>query len=119
MWGKTNGCFRSKCLCPVSFGLAVGITAFFAVLIWSAWMMVHGSPELAPPHFIFTWGATFAYSFLALIKGFLFGFVVALLYDCFACWCKSVCCKREGGCKCGCGCTTCDVRDVNDVPLRK
>lgn len=114
MWGKKNGC-RSKGLCPVSFGFAIGITAFLAILVWSAWMMIHGVPEemaAMHPHMVLTWGATFAYALLALVKGFIFGFVVALFYDCFVCCCKAGCCRKDGmgekcGCGCGCGCSCC------------
>lgn len=114
MWCKKNGC-RSKGLCPVSFGLAIGITAFLAMVIWSAWMMIHGIPEEVAamhPHMVLTWGATFAYALLGLVKGFIFGFVVALIYDCFVCWCKTSCCRKNGGacdkCGCECGCASCD-----------
>lgn len=75
----------SRCmkLCPVSFGLALGIVSFFAVLIWSLWVMSYGLPPMLEAlHMpIPTLGSGFAHALLALLKGFIFGFFVALLYD--------------------------------------
>lgn len=87
----------SKCgvskLCPVSFGLAVGIVAFFAVFIWSLWVISYGMPPMlvamhvpAP-----TLGIAFVHALLALLKGFIFGFFVALFYDLIA---KCISCKK-------------------------
>lgn len=114
MWSKNC---RSKGLCPVSFGLALGITAFIATFIWLSWMMFHGVTEMTSPtmtHQVitFTWGTTFGFSFLALIKGFIVGLIFALLYDCFICCCKSRCCKDDGG-TCGCGCKCCGVKETD------
>lgn len=133
MWGKKNGC-RSKGLCPVSFGLALGITAFLAMIIWAAWLIIHGVPPVAAVpepgstatammlhhEFPVTWGAAFAYALLAFVKGFVFGFILILLYDGFACCCRSSCCRKDGSC-CGCGCKSCDTEDMSKpgVDLRR
>lgn len=90
-------------LCPVSFGLAVGLVSFFAVLIWTAWVMTYGMPPMmvdmhvpAP-----TLHSGFVHALLALLKGFLFGFFVALFYDlihcCFACFRSDGKCDDSAG----------------------
>ena len=89
-------------LCPLSFGLAVGIVSFFAVLIWTLWVMSYGMPPMMAALHIAapTLSGGFVHALLALVKGFLFGFFVALFYDliacCFASWCK----KSDESCEC-------------------
>jgi len=102
MYSKCNNDGSSKKICPLSFGLAVGIVSFFAVLIWTLWVMNYGMPpmmvalHLPEP----TLAKGFEHALLALIKGFLFGFFVALFYDliscCFAC-CKNSCKSGDNG----------------------
>lgn len=86
--------FKSYKLCPVSFGLAVGIVCFFCLLLWSCWVMIFGmSPTMMAWHIPFpTVGMAFAYAIFGFIKGFIFGFFVALFYDLISC-CK--CFKRH------------------------
>lgn len=98
---------KGKHLCPVSFGLAVGITSGLAIFIWSIWAMYYGIPpmmaalHLPPP----TWLGGIVHALLGLLKGFLFGFFIALFYDLFACCFRGMCGKKsEGGCGCGCEC---------------
>ncbi len=89
MWCHKCDKDGSKCtkLCPVSLGLAIGIVSFFAVLIWSLWVMSYGmSPMMVALHIPTpTLGSGFAHALLALLKGFIFGFFVALIYDLIAC----------------------------------
>jgi hypothetical protein len=82
---ENGGC--AKKLCPISFGLAVGVVSFFAVMIWTLWVIHYGmSPMMLAMHIPApTLEGGFVHALLALIKGFLFGFFVALLYDLFAC----------------------------------
>lgn len=90
MWNtKCENGGKAKALCPVSFGLAIGIVSFFAVLMWSLWAMHYGMPAMMVAMHIPTptLQGGFVHALLALIKGFLFGFFVALLYDVFACCC--------------------------------
>lgn len=114
MWGKHND-GKARGLCPLSFGAALGITVFLAMLCWFTWMMIQGVPEMVGPNRVVavTWGSAFAYAFLGLIKGFFFGLVLALLYDLFVCCCKMGCCRKDGmagggKCGCGCGCSCCN-----------
>lgn len=74
-------------LCPVSFGLAIGIVSFVAVFIWTLYVMNYGMPAMMTAMHLPepTLGKGFMHALLALFKGFLFGFFVALLYDIFAC----------------------------------
>lgn len=89
MWCKK--CDSSSCsvmkLCPFSFGLSVAVVSFFAVLLWSLWVLTYGmSPEMVAMNMPTpTMGMAFVHALLGLVKGFIFGFFVALFYDCFAC----------------------------------
>src|SRR5690348_12071641 len=101
--GKWGGCGGAKKLCPVSFGLALGIVSFFAVLLWTLWVINYGMPPMmVAMHLpVPTMGKGFEHALLVLIKGFLFGFFVALVYDLFAC-CFARCCRKSGeSCECG------------------
>jgi hypothetical protein len=100
MCSKCDKDGRSKKLCPLSFGLAVGIVSFFAVLIWTFWVMSYGLPPLMVAMHIPTptLSGGFVHALLALIKGFLFGFFVALLYDLISCC--FACKKSDGKCEC-------------------
>lgn len=88
-------------LCPVSFGLAIGIVSFIAVLLWSLWVMSYGmSPMMAAMHIPMpTLSSSFVHALVMLIKGFVCGFFVALLYDLIV-----NCCAR---CKSGEDCVCC------------
>lgn len=92
---KSGKCFK---ICPVSFGLAIGIVSFFAVFIWSLWVMVYGMPPMMEAMHVPmpTIGSGLVRALLALLKGFLFGFFVALIYDLLIC-CK--CKKSDGSCE--------------------
>jgi uncharacterized membrane protein YdjX (TVP38/TMEM64 family) len=85
-------------LCPVSLGLAIGIVSFFTVLIWTLWVMSNGMPAMMVAMHVPvpTLGRGVLHALLALVKGFLFGFFVAFVYDLFACWFGS-CCKNTDG----------------------
>lgn len=102
--GKCGKCYRkSSCLCPVSFGLALGLVSGVTVFLWSLWMMYNGLPPMmaghVPPPTVMG-GLT--HGLWALLKGFIFGFFVALIYDFFACYCKAMCCKKSSEtCECG------------------
>lgn len=114
MYGKSG-----KGLCPVSFGLAFGITAAIMYFIWALWIMYHGVPRvLEEEHLVtVTLGGNIINALWVLLKGFIFGFIAALIYDCISCWCKCKCCRRcscgcekcaEGNCDCkSCGCNSC------------
>lgn len=105
--GKTM--VGGKGLCPVSFGLAIGITCALAVLFWAVWISFYGPPtEMSPmmtKYLAMHAGMMGAgkMALWALVKGFVFGFFVALFYDFIACYCKGKCCKTSDGiCNCGC-----------------
>ena len=98
--GKGCKCAR---LGPVSLGLGVGVTSGLAVFIWSIWIMYHGmSPMMAQLHVpVPTWGSAVIHALWTLLKGFIFGFFIAVFYDLFA-WLMAKCCKKsddtgEGG----------------------
>ncbi len=96
MWcSKCENGGSVKKLCPMSFGVAVGIVSFFAVFIWSLWVIRYGmSPMMSEMHMpVPTLSSGFVHALLALIKGFLFGFFVALIYD--FCVCCKACCKKS------------------------
>ena len=87
MCSKCNSGGKAKKLCPLSFGLAVGVVSFFAVFSWALWAMYYGMPPMMIAMHIPTptLSGGFVHALLALIKGFVFGFFVALFYDLFAC----------------------------------
>lgn len=90
-WGK------SAMLCPFSLGLAVGLVAFFAVLFWSLWVMQYGVPPAMASHMpsVPSLSESFVRALGALLKGFLFGFFVALFYDLIGCCLKKCCSKSK------------------------
>lgn len=101
------GSKRSK-LCPVSFGLALGIVSALTVFIWSLYAIYYGPTPMMIAHQIpvpsyndASWCALWT-----LISGFVFGFFLALIYDLISGCCKSRCCK--GRCNCGPACN-CDA----------
>jgi hypothetical protein len=92
-------CSNGKGFCPVTFGLALGLTCFIFVIICSAWMLWFGVPHMFQGMEymkVADWSQAGMFAVCALIKGFLFGFVFALIYDLIKC-CKSKCC---GKCSC-------------------
>jgi cytochrome bd-type quinol oxidase subunit 2 len=111
------GSGRSKGLCPVSFGLALGITSALAVFIWSIWIMYYGMPPMMVERHILmpTWSSSSIHALWALLKGFVFGFVFALFYDLFACCFKSMWGKKQEG-TCGCGNSHCSCSSKSDKP---
>src|SRR3990167_5487243 len=95
------GSGKAKGLCPVSLGLALGLTSGLAVLIWSLWVMFYGMPPaMAAAMPELTWSGSALHALMAFVKGFVFGFVVAAIYDFCICCCKMKCCKSD--CKCAC-----------------
>lgn len=88
MWcAKYGDNGKSMKLCPVSFGLAIGVVSFFAVLIWTIWVINYGMPAAMMAMHVpaLTLGKGFVHALAALVKGFLFGFFVAIFYDLIAC----------------------------------
>lgn len=96
---NSKACCKSRGLCPLSFGLALGITSGLAVLIWMIVIMYGFMPTPPFIHEPLTWGHGFIYALWGLLKGFVFGFVLALIYDLILC-CKGKSCKccKEGAC---------------------
>ncbi len=106
--GKCKPCSG---LCPLSFGLAWGITfaLIMAVIAWVGWLTGYGSMLIEQTSNFYSgydssfvgglWGALWAF-----IEGFVMGFLIALFYDCISkCFAKSACgCLKSGG-SCGCG----------------
>jgi hypothetical protein len=95
----------SKCgkkICPVSFGLALGLACGLAVFIWTLWILYYGAtPMMAAYHTPATLGEGSIMALWCLLKGFVFGFFIALFYNLISCCCP--CCKRPDGACCCCG----------------
>ncbi len=84
-------------LCPFSLGLALGLTAALGTLVWMAWVMYAG-PTAMMTQFgipVPTLQEGLVRALWMLLKGFVFGVVVALLYDYIACCCKGICCRKS------------------------
>jgi hypothetical protein len=87
---------KSSCLCPVSLGLALGVTCFLGMFFMSVAVM-NGyvpPPEMTALKPEVTWSLAFTHSLWALLRGFVFGFVLAFFYNMFAC-CMRMCCRRS------------------------
>jgi hypothetical protein len=97
-----------KKLCPVSLGLAIGIVCGVGFFVWVLWVNYYGpSAWMLAAHLpVPTVEEGSIRALWALVKGFVFGFFVALLYDCISCCCRSRCCKKDGAC-CKCGSENC------------
>lgn len=103
-----GNCSKKTMLCPISFGLAWGITMglFMAIIAWSAWMWGYGISVVEQMSVFYNgydasligggWGALWG-----LIEGFIMGFFIAFFYDCIIKCCKGKC----SGCNCGANCT--------------
>lgn len=92
--GKCGKSCKAGGLCPFSFGLALGITYGLFVLFMALVIVINMAPpemEGLRPHL--TWMTVIMHSLWALLKGFIFGLVMALIYDGFICIGKK--------CRCG------------------
>lgn len=96
MMGSKCGCRK---LCPLSFGLALGITAALSVILWTLWAIYYGPTQMMTTFNIPTPSMNdgLMCALWVLLKGFILGFFIALFYDLFACCCP--CCRK---CKCAC-----------------
>ncbi len=101
--GKCGKCHKCAKLGPISLGLGLGVTSGLAVLIWSFWAMFHGvTPMMAQFHIpVPTVNGAIIHSLITLVKGFVFGFFLALFYDLFASLLSKCCKKSDGSCTCG------------------
>jgi hypothetical protein len=95
-------CTKRKKLCPLSFGVALGITAGLAYFIWVLWVIYNGpTPMMAEYHIPMpTMQDGIIHALWILLKGFVFGFFLALFYDLISCCCKMRCCGSKGNCSC-------------------
>ncbi len=94
-------CGMGRGFCPVTFGLALGLTCALGVIFWTAWVMMFGVPAMIEGQMYTmkiaeTWGDAGIMAVWALVRGFVCGFVFALIYN-LICKCKSKCC---GKCSC-------------------
>ena len=100
MGSKCGCCGNRKKLCPFSLGLALGITVALSVLIWSLLAIYYGAtPMMTMMHIpVPTMTDAWMCALWGLIKGFVFGFFLALFYDMISCCC--VCCRKSSCCCC-------------------
>lgn len=85
-------------LCPFSFGIAMGLTAALASLVWMCWVMYAGQTPMMvqfniPVSSLYEGAMKALYM---LIKGFVAGFIFAIIYDMVVCCCKGICCRKSG-----------------------
>jgi hypothetical protein len=83
-------------ICPVSLGIAVGVTKglYLMLLAWVAMFFGYGTAMVdhissVYPSYVASFSGGLIGGLWGLICGFVFGFVVAFLYD----WC--VCCRSK------------------------
>src|SRR5690606_39112493 len=87
MANSLNGNGKCQCscssalskLCPLSFGLALGITSMLIVFFWSVWIMYNGVAATMPGMQELEWGMVIKRSLMSLLKGFVIGFIFALI----------------------------------------
>lgn len=96
-------CGKYARLCPFSFGLALGITCGIAVLIMAAMVMNNmASPEMETLQAHLTWSIAVIHSLWAILKGFVFGFVLVLIYNLIQKIGAKCCASKSSDEKCGC-----------------
>jgi|GEM_PF-622424 len=106
-----GNCKKSK-FCPISLGVALGITWAICMFVWSVWAMKYGvSPMMEHMTTVpTTMGDVGMLTGWGFIKGFVLGIIFSLIYNGIIRCCHSKCCKKEDGtpgCNCGCGCKAC------------
>lgn len=93
--------------CPFTFGIALGLTCFLSMFICGIALLVYNVSPTTMPMMMPTptsIGDAFLYSLWGLIKGFLFGFFFALIYDGILCCWKRKCPHGQGSnCSICCG----------------
>lgn len=87
-----KGCGK---LCPMTFGLALGITSAIVIFCWSMWLMYNGMPPGMEQLPVPTWGGTAYHAFWSFLRGFVVGFVFAGVYDLILCCCMKFCCRKK------------------------
>lgn len=100
-----ENCCVSKKLCPVSFGLAVGLVFGIGSIFWLFWVLYNGpTPFMVAANMpVPTMQAGLLHAFWAFITGLISGFFVALIYDGISCCCKNkMCCKSKSCCASSC-----------------
>lgn len=99
MNNQCDSCWCARKIRAFPLGFAIGTVSFFAVLIWTLYAIYYGLPPVMVEMHVPTptLNGGFVHALLAFVKGFLFGFFIALLYNCYAC-CFS---RRKSGSECG------------------
>ena len=98
-----GNCGSGSCLCPVSLGLALGLTSLLGVIVWTLFALYQGDVDLS-------WGSTAIYFLIVFVKAFAFGFVLALIYDLIVRRCKGLCCRKSKDDNGGCGSSDCKCK---------
>lgn len=98
---------KGRCgLCPITLGLSIGITCFLMVFAWALWIVYHDAGVLPAPvpafmhEKILTVMEGLKMGGFGFVKGFIFGFLVALIYDVIKKACA--CCRGKSGESCEC-----------------
>lgn len=101
MHGGNCGCGCNKKICPGSFGLAVGLVCGLAMLFEALWAIYYGpSAMMLQLHIpVPTIDVAAIHALWGLVKGFLFGFFVALFYNLISCCCRSKCKSNSACCR--------------------
>lgn len=108
MWAGKCKCMR---LCPVSFGLAAGITYALTMLVMALIIIMDWAPpEMAAIKPTITTAVVGMHMLWAFIEGFIFGFVMVAFYNLFMSMGRRCCCKKQDG-TCGCHCCTPSDKD--------
>jgi hypothetical protein len=117
-----NKCRGSMCFCPVTFGLALGLTSFlivFCVYVLAVYHVGFVAPMMVMMHETApTIHAGLVHACSHLVGGFIFGFIFALIYNLIKKLCRSCCKGKSDGNACGCNCGPSDRKpEIRDRQL--
>lgn len=99
--------FSGKCkscapFCPVTFGLALGLTGAVISFVMVVYMMFYGVPAGMEGMVDPSMSGALVKAGWMLVKGFVFGFVFACMYNLVCHW-KRKCCGSSCDASCTCG----------------
>lgn len=109
--GCKSSCFK---LCPVSLGIAVGLTAMLSMWVVTMWgAYVAGESTAAyMQQMMAAMGDTPIWQIYlgVFLKGLFAGFFIALFYDLCRCVGSKMCRKSCEQSSCSCGCSCCGAK---------
>ena len=98
---KCGKCGKGGCICPFSLGIAVGLASGLFMMgyaLLAYWYGIGTSVIEESSTFYHGYAPSWTGALIGggwgLLEGFIFGFLVALFYNCMSCF-RSMCCKKS------------------------